>query len=222
MMKMNSKELRKKNNEREELILEENDEIYTDMIVYLRYADISTYNQELVRADLIEMILDGQERGDNITEVMGDHYKEICDEIIENMPKRTLLEKVAKTADEILCMICSLGVILIVTELIKGLTKKDGNLRFDMTSGYFVTMVIIMLLAELIIMYLKKDLFQEQKDTRTKGAFFRDWIFFTLIYAVVCIPSVVFKQVVFSVSLFIAAIFVVILFGIERLLARIY
>ena len=45
-MKKETKELLKKNNENEKNILEENDEIYTNMIVYLRGANISEYNQE--------------------------------------------------------------------------------------------------------------------------------------------------------------------------------
>ena len=88
-MKKEPKELLKKNNENEKNILEENDEIYTNMVVYLRGANISEYNQEKVREDLIAMIVDGQERGDDIQKVIGENYKEICDEIIAEIPKKT-------------------------------------------------------------------------------------------------------------------------------------
>lgn len=45
------------------------------MSVYLRSADMSRYNQKLVREDLIEMIVDDQNRGDDINKVMGNNYK---------------------------------------------------------------------------------------------------------------------------------------------------
>ena len=74
-MKKQCRELMKKNNKREKAIHKNNDELYTNMIVYLRGSDMTEYNQELVREDLIEMILDGQNRGDDIQKVMGDNYK---------------------------------------------------------------------------------------------------------------------------------------------------
>ena len=83
-----AKELLRKNNTREKEIVDENEEIYTNMIVYLRSSDLTDYNQEVVRGDIIELILDAQQRGDNIQKVMGNSYKEICDEIIEVMPKK--------------------------------------------------------------------------------------------------------------------------------------
>lgn len=68
-MNKKTKEILKANNEREELINEENDKVLTDMICYLRGSNISEYEQELVRADIIEMVLDAQERGENINSV---------------------------------------------------------------------------------------------------------------------------------------------------------
>ena len=48
-MNREAKKLLKKNNESEKKILKENDGVYTDMIVYLRGADITEYHQEKVR-----------------------------------------------------------------------------------------------------------------------------------------------------------------------------
>ena len=60
------RELLKENNKKEKMINESNISRYTEMIIYLRGSDIDKYNQELVRADLIEVIIDGQERNDDI------------------------------------------------------------------------------------------------------------------------------------------------------------
>lgn len=61
-----TKELLKKNNSAEKAIFDENKEIYTNMITYLRGSDLTDYNQEVVREDIIELIIDGQQRGDDI------------------------------------------------------------------------------------------------------------------------------------------------------------
>lgn len=58
--------LRKKNNARDKEISPENEEIYTNMVVYMRSSDITEYNQEKVREDLINMIVDGQNRGEDM------------------------------------------------------------------------------------------------------------------------------------------------------------
>lgn len=215
-------ELKKKNNEREELISEENDEMYTDMIVYLRYADISEYNQELVRADLIELILDGQERGDDIAAVMGSRYKEICDEIIENMPRRTLREKVVKRVDECLCMFCALGISVILMQFITGFAKEELRFKFTMTWGYFISMFLIVGVTELIIAFLKKSLFEETVGKRKKTLAVREWLVFCALYAVIIAPIVLLQKTMFTLHIAVAALILAVLFAAERVIARIY
>lgn len=87
------------------------------MIVYLRGSEMTEYNQELVREDLIQMIIDGQNRGDDIQKVMGDNYKEICDEIIETMPKKTTFEKVMGILGLSISAIWILGIIFMVKNM---------------------------------------------------------------------------------------------------------
>jgi hypothetical protein len=48
---------------------------------------------KVVREDIIELIIDGRQRGDNIKKVKGGRYKEIRDEIVEAMPKKTIKDK---------------------------------------------------------------------------------------------------------------------------------
>ncbi|MGL5440557.1 MAG: hypothetical protein ACRDA4_09340 [Filifactoraceae bacterium] len=91
---MNKKltELKISNNMLYEKINSENQIIFTDMICYIRGSNISDYNQELVRHDLSEMIISAQERGENIHSLIGKDFKLFCDEVIENIPKRTFNE----------------------------------------------------------------------------------------------------------------------------------
>ena len=70
------KELNKKNNLLDKEILEENQEIFTDIICYIRSADLSDYDVEVVRRDLTEMIIEAQERGEKVTSLFSGDYKE--------------------------------------------------------------------------------------------------------------------------------------------------
>lgn len=107
-----SKALLKQNNQREKELTKENNQVLTDMVVYLRGSDLSDYNQELVRADLIEMVLDAQVRGDDIEKVFGENYQSICDEIIRAFPKRTTSQKVLSGIGNVLTCISVLTWIL--------------------------------------------------------------------------------------------------------------
>lgn len=217
-----SSELKKKNNEREELILEENDEMYTDMIVYLRYADISEYNQELVRADLIELILDGQERGDNIAEVMGSRYKEICDEIIETMPKRTVKEKMVKVVDECLSGVCAFWMVTVITQFITGFASDETKYKYTMTWGSFVSMMLILIVTGMVITFLKKSLFSSESEKKKNKVDLKEWLVLTGIYVVVLAPIILLTQPIFTIHIAVAAVILVALFATERVMARIY
>jgi len=75
------RELNRINNNLDGLLYSENNPAMTDIICYLRGANISKYNQEIIRQDLLEMVLSAQERNENIQTVIGTDYKNFCDEI---------------------------------------------------------------------------------------------------------------------------------------------
>ena len=62
-MNRRTKELLAENNTLERGLNEENGKILTDIVVYLRTAPVSEYQQELVRRDITHMMLEGQARG---------------------------------------------------------------------------------------------------------------------------------------------------------------
>ena len=90
-MEKSTHELRKENNRLDGLIKEENQAVFTDIICYLRGSKLSEHDIEVVRFDLTSMVLEAQERGENIESLFGKcrNYKEFCDEIIDSLPKKT-------------------------------------------------------------------------------------------------------------------------------------
>ena len=141
------------------------------MIVYLRAADMTEYNQELVRADLIEMILDGQERGEDIQQVMGGCYKEICDEIIEAMPKRTKKEKLLYYLSIALGCAAILGVIGIVKHVISWLTSGEVTPYLVISLGNIISGIVIIFAATFIVNHMCQKAFEEMDQKGRLRAF---------------------------------------------------
>ena len=222
-MKKETKELLKKNNENEKQILEENDEIYTNMVVYLRGANISEYNQEKVREDLIAMILDGQERGDDIQKVIGENYKEICDEIIAEIPKKTVKENVMYALMLTLDIVWIVGVISVIKTLIIMLAKNSKDMTFVFSLGDLISWGMIVFVAYLVVYYICSTTFREkERETNKVLSFIIIWLVCCIILCAIILPSLLIKVTIFSVHIGVAALIFGAIFVISRIMSLRY
>lgn len=222
-MKKETKELLKKNNENEKQILEENDEIYTNMVVYLRGANISEYNQEKVREDLIAMILDGQERGDDIQKVIGENYKEICDEIIAEIPKKTVKENVMYALMLTLDIVWIVGVISVIKTLIIMLAKNSKDMTFVFSVGDLISWGMIVFVAYLVVYYICSTTFREkERETNKVLSFIIIWFICCIILCAIILPSLLIKETIFSVHIGVAALIFGTIFVISRIMSLRY
>lgn len=222
-MKKETKELLKKNNENEKNILEENDEIYTNMIVYLRGANISEYNQEKVREDLIAMIVDGQERGDDIQKVIGENYKEICDEIIAEIPKKTVKENVMYALMLTLDIVWIVGVISVIKTLIIMLAKNSKDMTFVFSLGDLISWGMSVFVAYLVVYYICSTTFREkERETNKVLSFIIIWFICCIILCAIILPSLLIKETIFSVHIGVAALIFGTIFVISRIMSLRY
>lgn len=222
-MKKETKELLKKNNENEKQILEENDEIYTNMVVYLRGANISEYNQEKVREDLIAMIVDGQERGDDIQKVIGENYKEICDEIIAEIPKKTVKENVMYALMLTLDIVWIVGVISVIKTLIIMLAKNSKDMTFVFSLGDLISWGMIVFVAYLVVYYICSTTFREkERETNKVLSFIIIWFVCCIILCAIILPSLLIKVTIFSVHIGVAALIFGAIFAISRIMSLRY
>ena len=222
-MKKETKQLLKKNNENEKNILEENDEIYTNMIVYLRGANISEYNQEKVREDLIAMILDGQERGDDIQKVIGENYKEICDEIIAEIPKKTVKENVMYALMLTLDIVWIVGIISVIKTLIIMLAKNSKDMTFVFSLGDLISWGMIVFVAYLVVYYICSTTFREkERETNKVLSFIIIWFVCCIILCAIILPSLLIKVTIFSVHIGVAALIFGAIFVISRIMSLRY
>ncbi|WP_455542586.1 hypothetical protein [Intestinibacter sp.] len=218
-MNKKTRNILKANNKREEMINKENDVILTDIICYLRGANISEYNQELVRADLIEMIIDGQERGENIEQVIGENYKEICDDIINEFPKKTLKEKILESISISFSCIWILGIIWLVMQSITAIVKHQ-DFNFILSVGDIVNAMLIIAIANIFVTYIcKTSLNKSDKksimDNKILG-FIVAWIVLMAVMLIFIAITYFFNQTVLIVPFYAGIIFIIIVFGLDK------
>ena len=220
-MSKKDKVILNKNNKREELINEENDKVLTDMICYLRVSGISKYNQELVRADLIEMILDAQERGENIQQVMGENYKQICDNIIAEFPQETKNKKILECIDITLICVCIFGLYSIIIQVIDCIVNNKA-LIYDLHVSYLIEIAILIFASNFIVQYICKNPFDDENKSSIMDNKLISFIVVFITMATILILfmgcSYLFNSTIFTVPLYVSIISVVILFIIERIL----
>lgn len=209
------KSLLKQNNRRSKIIFDENQEVYTNMILYLRGSNLSFYNQEVVRADIIELILDGQERGDNIGAVMGGNYKAICDEIVEAMPNKTKKEGTAEIAGILLNVAWFFSTIKIIETLLTRVINKQPGLNYILTIGEIYSWLLAGVFSILIVRYITRKAFVEGQRSK-KFTFLRDWLFLTIVLSIMLMFRLVFKKIILEIPLVMGLGITIIIFIISR------
>lgn len=164
-MSKRTKLLNRENSEAEEGLSELSSAIQTDMVVYIRNANISEYNKEIVRRDIIQMLLEGEKRGQAPKDVIGEDYKAFCDAVISEMPQLSTKQRILTSIRDVLPAICALFGIWIVFSLISCLTSGEDLTHIPLTVFELIAGVVIVIAAELIVVYITKYSF-ESKPTR--------------------------------------------------------
>lgn len=174
------KELRKENNRLDEKLNKEYQDVLTDMIVYIRGSKINEYNQELVYQDLVTMMLDAQEHKQEVKELIGEDYKEFCDNILSEIPEETKEEKYITTIRNGLLyfsVIFSIFLVMKIKDIIVGnITIKE----VPITLGELISGFLLIVISNLMVEYVSKYSFKMEKIIE----FLCFWIMGTAVIAV--------------------------------------
>lgn len=154
--------LLRENNEMEKLLSEDGRSVMTDIVVYLRGADIRDIDQEQVRQDIMHMLIDGEARGMSPDEVVGEDYRVFCDNILAEIPHLGLRQKMLAAARDTLLGMTVLIVIWCCNCILDYLTG-GGTLVFPVTAGNLIAAVLILAAANIIILYLAHDPFDHSR-----------------------------------------------------------
>ena len=84
-MNKTTKQLLEENNQREKELSPDNQKVLTDIVAYLRGSSTPILQQEQVRRDITEMLLEGEARGQSAQTIIGTNYQTFCDEILAEL-----------------------------------------------------------------------------------------------------------------------------------------
>lgn len=222
-MNKKTKKLNEQNNILDEKINKDNQKVFTDMICYLRGSNMTDYDIEVVRHDLTEMVLSAQQRGESIDAVIGNDYKEFCDEVIANIPSKTKLQKVVDYLD-ICCwglsilfainIVISKDTISIIENIVN---RKPVDFSLSVSIGSAISIVFILLLANFIVNIIMKNSFSKEiKYKKTVG-----FVVGAILMASFLLIAWLGKGTLFTVNFFVACILIVILFIGHKFLEKI-
>lgn len=215
-------QLRKRNNQMEEKLSYENQDILTDIVVYLRTSGISNYQQETIRQDIITMMIDGETRGLDMHDVIGDNYKEFCDNIIQEIPKRSLKEKVLVLLSD-LSLYCWVTILVwFLVGLFNTMTEENTLPFIVLSLGDFIYYALLMFVSIFMIDYIGRNSFDLKTNhvlSRSKKQFI--FIIIANIF-IMAISRTIFKQVVFQIHMVVVIVVLIGLFVIYKILNEKY
>ena len=215
MMSKQVRQLLRENNEMEKLLSEDGRSVMTDIVVYLRCADISDIDQEQVRRDIMQMLIDGKARGMSPYEVIGEDYRVFCDNILVEIPRLGRKEKMLAVVRDTLLGMTVLIVIWCCKCVLDYLAGGEKAPAFPVTAGNLIAAVLILAAANIIILYLAHDPFNHSRARNVRCTVL------ILLLAVLSICSNILVTVeLFRIHLGAAAAAAVILYVVYRIADR--
>jgi DNA-binding ferritin-like protein (Dps family) len=223
-MNKKTKELNKQNNKLDNQISAENQEAFTNIVCYLRGANISEYDQEVVRQDLTEMVLSAQKRGEDIRAVIGEDYKDFCDNVIANLPPKTTIKKVTDFLD-IFCWCLSILLTINIVmaretiTLIQDLaTGRPLNFNISFTVGGIISIGVILVAAIIIVKVIIKNSFKVEKGKQ--GVIVKAFLISLGMMILFLLIAWLGKKVLFTLNIFVGVAIVLVLYVMHKILEQ--
>ena len=207
------KEMLKENNELEQQLSDEGKKVLTDIVVYLRGVPVSMYEQEKVRRDITQMLIDGEKRGTSSKEVIGEDYREFCDSIVAEIPHMSRKEKVLVLIRDTFPALIVLLVIWCAGRLAEVLAGVLPSFNCPVTLGNLVGGILLLAGAEGLIALLTKYAFDSSRSFNMKwGA-----VLAVVFIAAVCANYLITYKL-FSIHLGLAAVLTLAVFVVYRII----
>lgn len=161
-MSREARMLRDENNKLEKQLDDKTNDILTDIVVYIRSANISDIDQETVRRDITQMLIDARGRGETAADVIGGDYKAFCDAIIAEIPKLSAKQRIMTAIRDTLPalgLLIGIWVVFSVAEqIINGTTWYVTPVSVNDILG----VAAMLILAILIVVYITKNSFNSK------------------------------------------------------------
>lgn len=160
-MSKRTKELLRANNALDAQLNKDNQQMMTNIVVYIRSANISEYEQELVRRDITHMLLDAQAEGRTAAEVLGEDAQAFCDEVIAALPPRPAGERALDALRTGLLAFVVLAVCWLGAGAVEMIPSGSWP-YFPITVGDVISQALIFLTAFLIFRSISRHAFDDK------------------------------------------------------------
>ena len=160
-MSKRTKELLRANNALDAQLNKDNQQMMTNIVVYIRSANISEYEQELVRRDITHMLLDAQAEGRTAAEVLGEDAQAFCDEVIAALPPRPAGERALDALRTGLLAFVVLAVCWLVFSAVDAIAEQHWP-YFPLTVGDVISQALIFVTAFIIFRGISRHTFDDK------------------------------------------------------------
>lgn len=210
-MRKKTKILLTENNRAEEALSPEGRALLTDIVVYLRSSRASTWEQELVRRDITQMLLDAEARKENPRTVIGPDPKAFCDSVIEELPPMPQWKRILSIVRDGLLAATVLMMIWTVFGVLEGLLGVGSWPNLTLTMGQLIAGAGILMTASGLVYWICRSSFSvDQKKSH--------WVILFLIVFVLLCLGVFLRQPIAVIPVPAIVVFIVVLFLVYKLL----
>ena len=209
-----TKQLLEENNRRGERLTPENQKILVDIVAYLRGSSASTYQQELVHRDILDMLQEGEARGQTAAQVIGEDYQAFCDEILAELPRRSARERTIYGLSVVSLSAAVLVVIWLGFSLFTAVIQGPFTLWLPVKLGQLLGGALIIAFSYGLVEYVCRTSFEDRSPTKVQviGIFVGMVLFFLI--------CMLLRQTLFSLHAGIAAVLAVVLYLIYKVTDR--
>lgn len=202
--------LRKETNQLSKQLSPENNRIYTDICIYIRSFPCTDFQQEILRSDILSIMLEGQQRGDSMEEVIGQDYQEFCNRVYEEIPHITPKQQRLSLMSTLSYCVAILLTIQTILTTIDNLMTPAPITHIPVTLGNLLCDVMIILCAIYFINHITTHaLSLDNKKTI---------LFFTLCFIAIILVNVIFTQVLFQTPLYLCILVILLCYALHKIL----
>ena len=209
-----TKQLLEENNRRGEQLVPENQKVLVDIVAYLRGSSVPMDQQEQVHRDILDMLQEGEARGQSAKEIIGEDYQAFCDAILAELPKRSTGQRAVYGLSVVSLSAAVLLAIWLGFGLFTAFFQGPFTLWLPVKLGQLLGGAAIIAFSYGLVEYVCRTSFEDRSPTRLQivAAFVG--------MAAVFLLSFLLKQTLFSLHAGLAAALILALFLIYKITDR--
>lgn len=165
----------------EKHLLFKNKELYRDIIYYISTYNINEDDMYEIQMDILSIALNGQQRKESLSDIVGDDVKAFCDEIIAESKTKTTK---ATALDIMLNVLLGIDIYLVLSILMNALIDTNNLLNF--TVGHIFFILLTYMGFKLLLSDIKK---KSTKTTKSSNDY--------LLVGLICIALVITSGILF-------------------------